>query len=288
MKKKVSIIITSWNTKELLRQCLESLKLTAEIIVVDNGSSDGSPEMVKKEFPQAKLIQNKENLGFAKGNNIGLGRAKGEYIMLLNSDTLVKPGAIEKLVDYLDKHEEVAAVSPLLLNEDGTGQKDPCYLKFPSPLTVFLYYNPILRKLSFKLFPGLLLSTSDFSRPSLVDQLPGAAMIIRAKILKEIGGLDEGYPHYFEDTDLSFRLQKAGGKLILVPESQITHLGRRSIQPVIEKEGKEKFFYLNFNSLFLFCRKHYSPLKTILIKTVVFSQLLLSGKISLVKKLNQK
>jgi hypothetical protein len=290
---KLSIIVLSWNTKDLLCQCLNSLLASGdwekqtEVIVVDNGSNDGSPVMVKKGFPKVKLIQNKENLGFAKGNNIGLREAKGEYVMLLNSDTVVEKGAIGELGRYLDEHQEVAAVAPLILNEDGSIQKDPCFLKLPSPLTVFLYYNPILRKVVFKFFPRLLLSTNDFEKPSEVEQLPGAAVVIRSKILKEIGGLDGGYPHYFEDTDLSFRLRKQSYRLVLVPQSRIVHLGRRSIQPVIKKEGVERFYYLNFHGLFLFCQKNYPPPKTTLIKIIVFFQLLLTGKISLIKKLWQ-
>lgn len=287
---KVSIIILNWNTKELLRQCLESLKksrgdLRTEVIVVDNGSKDGSPQMVKKDFPQAKLIRNKQNLGFAKGNNQGIKVATGDFVMLLNSDTIVRKGAIEKLAVYLIKSPEIAAVSPLLLNKNGSIQKDPCYLKLPSPVTALFYYNPLLKKIAVKFFPSLLFSTTDFSHPIEVEQLPGAAIMLRKEILRKLKGFDESYPLYFEDVDLSFRIRKLGYKLAVVPEAEIIHLGRKSIEPLIKKEGIEKFYFLNFSSLFLFCEKNYPKFKTRLIKIVIFFHLFLTLKFSLIRKL---
>lgn len=296
---KLSIIIVNWNTKALLKQCLESLERGCEgvkgygVIVVDNGSTDGSVEMLRKfQVPGSKfhvnLIENQTNMGFAKGNNIGIREAKGEYIMLLNSDTIVQKGAIVKMVNYLDQHSEVAAVSPLLLNEDGSYQKDPCYLKSPSLLFVLLYYNPVLRKIVFKFFPRLLFSTTNFKEPSQLELLSGAAIMIRKSILEKVGGLDENYPHFFEDVDLSYQLRKMGYRLMLIPESKIVHLGGRSLQPKIKKEGKDEFYFLNFYGLFFFFRKNYSSFKVFLVKTIVFTQMILTGKFSLIKRLWDK
>lgn len=313
---KLSIIIVNWNTAKLLRQCLDSVisdlclvtsnnkkqnslpianhqSLVTEIIVVDNGSTDKPVEMVKSlpttnhQSPiTLRLITNEENLGFAKGNNIGIKEAKGEYIMLLNSDTIVKEGAIEKLLETFTKQaDNVGAISPLLLNSDGSVQKDPCYLKFPSPLLVLFYYNRILKTVALKLFPKLLFSVVDFSKPSLVDQLPGAAIVIRKKVLDEIGGFDEEFEIYFEDSDLCMRMKKAGYLLLLEPLARVVHLGRQSIKPLVAKEGIEKFYLLNFESLFRFCKKHYSSMKYISIKTILLLQFLLSGEIGLFIKL---
>ena len=299
-KMKLSIIILSWNTGELLKQCLESVisglfikeltdyKCRVEIIVVDNASEDGSCEMVKKEFPEVRLIQNKENLGFAKGNNVGLNEAKGEYIMILNSDTIIKEGAIEKLVKFLDTNENAAGVMPLLLNKDNSIQKDPIYLRFPSPLFVFINYNSFFKKIAVNFFSDLLYSVNDFSRVSEVEQLSGAAMIIKGDILKSIGGFDETYPYYFEDVDLSFQLRKLGYKLFMDPEAKIIHLGGQSTKKLIENDGMDKMHYLNFNSLFIFSDKSYSKTKSKMIKFIVLAQLILKGKLKLVRKLLSK
>lgn len=301
---KLSIIIVSWNTKELLRQCLESVisnlclvvginSPITEIIVVDNGSTDGSVEMaeefrIKNLELRTKLIENKENVGFAKGNNIGIRGAEGEYIMLLNPDTIVKEGAIKNLVGFLDKNKKAAGVMPLLLNEDGSIQKDPIFLRFPSPLSVFFYYNSWLKKIALNFFPNLLFSVKDFSRMAEVEeveQLSGAAMVVRGDILRSVGGLDERYPYYFEDVDLSYQLKKLGYKLFMDSEAKIVHLGGRSTQKLIEKEGRDKMYFLNFSSLFLFSDKNYSKIKSLMIKLIVLVQLMLKGKWKLVRKL---
>lgn len=283
---KVSIIVLSWNTKQLLGQCLRSLMSELEIIVVDNGSRDGSPEMVRKEFPGVKLIRNKKNLGFAKGNNQGAQAAAGDLVMFLNSDTIVQNKAIEKLANTLSEMDnKVAAISPLLTNEDGSIQKDPCYLKFPSLLTTLFYYNKILKRLIVKFFPRIFFSATNFERLTEVDQLPGAAMMVRKEVFNKLGGFDESYPLYFEDVDLCFRMKKLGYKLMLEPKAEIIHLGRKSIEPVVKREGVEKFYFLNFKSLFLFCEKNYSRFKALLIKKIVFLHLLLTFKFDLIKAL---
>ena len=242
--------------------------------------------MVKKEFPQVKLIRNRKNLGFAKGNNQGIRVATGDLMMLLNSDTIVQKGAIERLADTLSGlGTKVAAISPLLINQDGSVQKDPAYLRFPSLLTVLFYYNPILKSLVVRFLPQLFFSTTNFDRPTLVDQLPGAAVMIRKEILNKVGGLDEAYPLYFEDVDLCFRIKKLGYQLMVDPHSRVIHLGGKSLEPVVKKEGREKFYFLNFSSLFLFCEKNYSGFKTWLIKIIVFGHLFLGLKFGLIKAL---
>lgn len=290
---KLAIIIVSWNTKELLKQCLESLvsgikrqTVELEVIIVDNASSDGSIDEAEK-FKNLKLsiIKNPQNLGFARANNIGIKQAKGEYIMLLNPDTIIKEGAIEKLVDFLDKNKEAAGIMPLLLNEDGSVQKDPIFLRFPSPVRAFFYYNSFLKKIAINFLPNLLFSVTDFSRVTEVEQLSGAAMMVRAGILKSVGMLDERYPHYFEDVDLSYQLKKLGYKLFMDPDAQIVHLGGRSTQKLIERDGQDKKYILNYTSLFLFSDKNYSKIKAIMIKLIVLAQLVSRGKWGLVRKL---
>lgn len=288
----VSVIILNWNTRNLLANCLDSLIIDLakadEIIVVDNASTDGSVEMVKKNYPQVKLIVNKKNVGFSKGNNIGFEKAKKDYIFFLNSDTLIKRHTISKLVTFLSKEEKAGAVSPVLYNEDRTIQQDPCYLKQPSIIHCFLYYNKILRSLSFKYFPKLLLSAIDFAKDQEVEQLPGAALLVKKNVLDKIGVFDEQFPIYFEDNDLSLRIRKSGLKLFVVADTYVTHFGRKSIEPVIKKEGMGEFYYLNFRSLFLFCQKNYSTFKTFFIKLIIYFHLLSTFKFNLFFKLVKK
>lgn len=292
---KVSVIILSWNTKEILKSCLESLiksleitPLNYEIIVVDNASSDGSGLMTKNQFPEVKLIGNKINLGYAKANNQGLKMAKGEFIFFLNSDTLVKPEAVTILVNYLEKNKDTAAVSPLILNHDGAIQKDPSYLRLPSCWIALFYYHKLSRSLIFKYCPTLFLSTNDFSKTQEVEQLSGAALMARRQLLNKLKGFDENFYLYFEDSDLSLRMKRLNLKLKVVPSSQIIHLGGESAKNFIKSEGRNKYYLLNFKSLFYFCDKNYSYAKASLIKLIIRINLLLTFKIDLLKKLSQE
>lgn len=293
-KPKVSIVILSWNTKRLLRQCLKSLILNIkhqilnlEIIVVDNGSTDGSPEMVKKEFSAkgapVRLIENKTNLGFAKGNNLGISAAKGKYIMLFNSDTIVEKGAIEKLASFLDKSEPGAGgVSPLLLNQNETIQEQ-YYMKFPNLWQVFLYHHPLLRRVIISsLFKKLISEEVGDSYPRPVDQLPGAAMMVKRDAFEKVGLLDEDYRFLYEDVDWCFRAKKLGYRLVLVPEARITHLGGGSWGKVVRKT-KFDFYRQFFSSLLLFVKKNYPQDRFLIFRTAVALNFLLQGKFRLAK-----
>lgn len=296
----VTIIIPSWNTMQLLRECLRSLKSKIkykqslipgkqiskiEIIVVDNGSADGSVEMVKNEFPAVNLIVNKTNLGFSRANNQAVKIAQGKLLFFLNSDTIVQDQAVDLLIKYMGENSKIGAVSPLLLNEDQSFQMDPCYLKFPSFFRTLIYYHKLTRKFVLKFLPNLLISLNNFKNPAEVDQLPGAALMVRKEIFQKVGGFDETFPIYFEDTDLCYRIKKLGYKIMVFPEAKIIHFGRKSIEPLIREEGKEKFLFLNFNSLFLFCEKNYSGLGAFLIKLAIFINLSIGLRFGLIKKL---
>ena len=152
-KVKVSIVVLSWNTKELLEQCLKSIPFSVEIIIVDNASTDGTLRFLDSlKWPNLKVIKNTANLGFAKGNNLGIKAASGELVMILNSDTIVQKGAIEKLVKfYSDQKDKNVAFSPLLLNKEGMIQEE-YYLKFPNIAQILFYHNPLLRFLIMKTF----------------------------------------------------------------------------------------------------------------------------------------
>ena len=291
-KMKLSIIILSWNTGELLKQCLESVisglfikeltdyKCRVEIIVVDNASEDGSCEMVKKEFPEVRLIQNKENLGFAKGNNVGLKEAKGEFVMLLNSDTIVKSGAIEGLLSFLQKNLETV-VSPVLELPDGQLQID-YYMRFPNLWQIFLYHHhPIFRPIAMKIpFLRKLLVSEPRNVPFEVDQLPAAALVAPKTVWDKIGYFDPDYHFFFEDVDWSWRAEKLGIKRWVLPEAKIIHIGGGSWKKKLNNNSFG-FYYQFFSSMLLFVRKNYGIFSQKIFKWSIIFNFLITFKHSL-------
>jgi len=260
---RLSIIVLSWNTKELLKQCLASLEKEiqtvgrTEIIVVDNGSGDGTPQIVKTAFPKVKLIENKENLGFAKGNNLGIKAARGKYIMLLNSDTIVKEGALTALVAYLEEHPgEKIALSPLLKLPNGQPQID-YFMRFPNFWQIFLYHHPLCRPMALKIKPiRFLIAQEPAKEPFEVEQLPGAAIITSRKVWQKVGELDTDFHFLFEDVDWCWRAKQKKVRLMVIPEAAIVHLGGASWKQRI-KENAAQFYYQFFASWLLFVRKNY-------------------------------
>lgn len=276
MEIKLSIIIVNWNTAKLLSDCLKSLVsgikyqvLSMEIIVVDNGSTDNSVEMVKKYLIPAlpagrlntkykiHLIENQSNLGFAKGNNIGLKTAKGEYIMLLNSDTIVREGAIEKLVELLDNHSAVDIVGPRLLNSDGTPQSN-CG-RFPDLWVAFV----MLFKEHFGGSGSNLVRTSP-GESKEVDWLMGAAFMARKTVFEKIGGLDEDLFMYMEEVEWFYRTKMNGFKTYFYKDAEITHLGMGS-----SKSGKKDPILNIYIGLLNFYKKHKSPIEFFLLLTML-------------------
>jgi len=275
----LSIIVVNWNTKKLLGDCLASIvknrgEVSLEIIVVDNGSTDGSIELVEKLLESSStkitLIKNANNLGFSKANNQGIKVAKGKYILLLNSDTRVKPGCLGRLVGYLDNNPEVAAVSPMLLNLDGSKQLD-YYMRFPNIWQILLYHNALIRPLAIRTPIKRLLFSKISSAPFEVDQLPGAAMVALKKTFQVTKGLGEEYSFLFEDVDWCYRVKSLGlGKLVVVPEAQVVHIGGASWK---KRLGLDRFgFYCQyFDSLLLFVSQNYKRKRPFLLAmTVVF------------------
>ena len=225
----LSIIIVSYNTKELLRRCLESIieshKATkpqshkVEIVVVDNGSDYNIKYQIsniKKRYKKSKvrLIQNKENLGFAKANNQGIRKAKGKYVLLLNSDTKVKSGALSGLVEFARKHPEAGAIGPQLINTDGSVQ--PSVYHFPTIWRAIKEYWLGQKEAYEKYAPA-------GNKPVEAGAVVGAAMLIPKKVFSQIGFLDERYFMYFEDLDFCRRVKRAGLKIFYLPAVEIIH-----------------------------------------------------------------
>jgi GT2 family glycosyltransferase len=218
----LSVIIVNWNTKDLLCQCLDSLnqvakKIDMEIFVVDNGSMDGSGEVVRKRFPGVKLVENRMNLGFAKANNQALRLSKGKYVLLLNPDTQIKRGAIEEMILFMNAYPEVGVVGGQLLNSDGSKQNS--IANFPS-LATELLNKSLLRWLFPENFPG---KEKSYLGPIEVNSVIGACMMVRREATEQVGLLDEDYFLFLEETDWCYRMKKAGWKIYHVPQAEIFH-----------------------------------------------------------------
>lgn len=263
----LSIIIVNWNTIGELRDCLLSVEQEAldkiETIVVDNGSSDGSAGMVRKDFPWAQMIRNEENLGFSRANNQGIAASRGRYVLLLNSDCLVQKGALQGLVDFADENPDSGLFGPKILNLDGT-----IYFscrRFPT-LRAGIFRNTILGKY----FPknaytrDYLMVEWDHSEPRDVDWLSGAALLIRRKLLDEIGVLDERFYMYCEDVDIAYRAKKNGWRAVYYPYVAIVHARARSSDKVANR------MIIEFHkSMYRFFKKHYSRNSSIFVKLLV-------------------
>jgi N-acetylglucosaminyl-diphospho-decaprenol L-rhamnosyltransferase len=223
----LSVIIVNWNTKDLLAGCLRSLfatvrNLELEVILLDNASTDGSADMVRTRFPQVKLIQSQENVGFARGNNVALTHAMGQYVLLLNPDTVVLDGAIEQLYQALQTFPRLGAAGAQLLNADGSCQ--PSWGHFPSLWTEVPGVNRLKSSAPEALEYNLLQNTK--SSVLSVDWVSGACLMIRRKAMDQVGLLDEDYWLYTEEADWCFRAQKAGWKIGWLPTAQIVHKAR--------------------------------------------------------------
>lgn len=214
-KPKVSIVILNWNGKKHLKKCLLSIKkvsyMSLETIVVDNGSSDGSAEMVKKEFPQIELVQNKKNLGFSGGNNIGIKKSTGRHVFILNNDTEVSKDFLDPLVSAMEKDATLGCVQPKLLYGTDHMLLNAVGSYFTS--TGFLYHYGYRKKTNLK----------QYNVPLTIYSARGAAMLLRRSALNKVGLFDDDFFIFFEETDLCHRLWLAGYKVLYVPNSIIYH-----------------------------------------------------------------
>ncbi|MFU8772087.1 MAG: glycosyltransferase family 2 protein, partial [Anaerolineales bacterium] len=229
----LSIIIVNWNTREMLQSCLESVvvdsgELAFEVIVIDNASEDGSADMIADDFPQAQLVRNMRNVGFAAANNQGLEIASGRHILLLNSDTIVHGDVLERSVEWLDAHPTVAAMGCRVLNTDGTVQRT-CSM-YPSLLNQVLLTTG-LWKLRWPRFLGRSQITHwnrDTERE--VEVISGCYMLVRRSVIDEVGLLDEDFFFFGEETDWCRRMRNAGWRLMFAPVGEITHHGGGSVK----------------------------------------------------------
>ncbi len=231
----LSIVIVNWNTRDLLLRCLRSVQddvetckpANVQTFVVDNASADSSGTMVKKRFPWAQLIENSENVGFARANNQALALCQGRYALLLNSDTAVHPGALRTLVQFMDAHPRAGAAGARLLNADGTLQIS-C-LPMPTPGREFWRLMFLDRLWSLATYP---MKRWDMDTPRRVETIKGACLLLRREALDRVGLLDERFFMYTEEVDLCYRLAQAGWELWYVPQAVVTHDGEASTRQV--------------------------------------------------------
>ena len=253
----VSIVIVNWNTRDILRDCLASVyeqggEIDFEVIVIDNASTDGSVEMVKKDFPRVTLIENSQNRGFAAANNQGIAISKGRYVLLMNSDTIVLFNTIAKTVAFADSHPKAAVVGCRVLNHDRTLQ--PTCFMFPSILNMLLSSTYL-----YKLFP----KSKFFGRERMtwwnrndvreVDVVTGCFMLVRQDAIKKVGSMDEQFFMYGEETDWCYRFKRAGWKILFTPCAEIIHLGGQSSKGI----RVDMLIRLRI-SILQFMKKHYS------------------------------
>jgi GT2 family glycosyltransferase len=235
----LTVTICSWNTLADLRACLTSLRQARseanfEVLVVDNASEDGSPDMVEAEFPDVRLLRQHRNLGFTGGHNLAIQERKGRDVALLNSDTVVHPGAIARLTGFMATNPDVGIVGPKLLNPDGSLQYS-CR-RFPNPVAA-AFRNTLLGRLfpDNRFVKDYLMKDFDHTQTRDVDWVSGAAMFVQGDLVAKIGGLDPEFFMYCEDVDWCKRCWDAGYRVVYLPEAVITHAIGRSTDRVADK-----------------------------------------------------
>lgn len=255
----ISVVIVSFQVCELLDRCLASI-LTAQnsprmqIIVVDNASTDGSPEMVRTKYPSVQLIANSENLGFARANNVGLKYAQGRYWMLLNPDTQVTTeiNPFQILIDFMDQHPRAGACGASLFYADGARQHSA--FRFPSLAQVYMDLFPAHWRLRESRLNGRYpLAQYERGEPFQIDHPLGAALLVRPEAANQVGWLDEDYFIYAEEVDWCIRLKRAGWEVWCVPQARFIHHEARST-----RQFREQMFVELWKARFTLFRKNYS------------------------------
>lgn len=291
----LSIVIISYNTKNILLDCISSIKgsiygvkLNTEIIVVDNFSTDGSAEALIKDYPSVILIKNKENLGFSKANNIGIKKARGRYILFLNSDTIVYKKTLETMVEFMDKNKDAGAATCKVLMPNGK-LDDASHRGFPSPLNSLYYFSGLSKFFpKSKRFAGYNLSYLNLDEVHKIDACAGAFMMVRKSAGEKVRWWDEDFFWYGDDLDFCYRLKRLGYKIYYVPNVSILHYkgasgGIKSISKHLtkaDKETKRLATKARFDAMRIFYNKHYKN------KYSWYINLLVSGGISLRQRLS--
>ncbi|MFH1833045.1 MAG: glycosyltransferase family 2 protein [Candidatus Levyibacteriota bacterium] len=279
----LSIIIVSYNTKSFLKNCISSAfnqrpkGLNMEVIVVDNGSTDGSVQLLENEFPNIKLIKNKENFGFSKANNIGVKKAEGRYLLFLNSDTVIYEKVFETMVKFMDEHKDAGAATCKVILPSGL-LDDASHRGFPTPWNSFSHFSNLSKIFpKTKIFGGYNLSWMNLEKTHQIDACCGAFIIVRRKAGDEIEWWDEDYFWYGEDLDFCYKLKEKGWKVYFVPQVSVLHYkgvsgGIKSISKHLTnatKETKIKATKARFQAMRIFYKKHYEKVYPKIVSNLV-------------------
>ena len=256
----LSVVLVCWNNKAYLEPCLQSLydghpQCSFDVIVVDNGSSDGSQAMLRAKFPQVQLIENGRNVGLGKASNQGIEATQGRYVLLLNNDTLVNGPSLDAMVNFLDTHPDVGVVGGRLLNPDGTPQS--YYNHFSTLREEFLIATRI-GELFRKGYPAVI----DDDQVRAVGWMGSACLTLRRAALDDVGLLDDEYFIYGDEADLQYRLKRAGWEIYYIPHAYTIHYGGRSM----DRWRRRQMVY---RGKILFYQKNYDVLRTLLLRAML-------------------
>ena len=280
----ISVIIVNYNVEFFLEQCLNSVKKAlqntdGEVFVVDNNSIDGSVEMVKSKFPDVSLIENKKNVGFSTANNQAIKLSKGEFVLLLNPDTVIEEDTLSKVVNFMKSNTKAGGLGVRMV--DGKGQFLPESKRgLPTP-TIAFYKIFGLSKLfpKSKKFGQYHLGHLSEFEINEVDILSGAFMLMHKKALDKVGLLDETFFMYGEDVDLSYRIQKGGYKNFYFPETRIIHYKGEST-----KKSSINYVFVFYRAMVIFAEKHFSSKNAKLFSNLINSAIYLRAFIAIINR----
>lgn len=270
----LSIIIVSWNVRDLVLDCLASiedagLQLAYEVILVDNGSEDGTVRAAQMQFPDVHVIALPRNVGFGAGNNQGLLKMNGRHAVLLNSDTIVLPGGFERCVEYLDQNPDVGVVGPQLLNPDRTKQN--CIHNVPT-LVSEIVSQSLLRRIFPRRYPS---KRVNYREPLEVEAVLGACLFVRHEVIQQVGLIDEDYFFFLEETDWCHRIRRGGWKVVHLPDAFVIHLYGEATKKKAPLQTRTRIEY--YRSRYTFFRKNRGILAYVALFAVVLPKLLLGS-----------
>ena len=247
---KLSVVIVSYNVRELLTACIDSVVKAAEgidteVFVVDNDSADDTVEVIARDYPSVHLINNKENLGFSKANNIAIRQSEGEYVLLLNPDTVVAEGTLRGAVEFMDQHPEAGGAGVRMHNADGTLAPES-RRAVPTPMVAARKMLGFTKRYYMSYLP--------WDKPGKIEVISGAFMMLRRKAIDQVGMLDEDFFMYGEDIDLSYRLLKDGWQNWYLPLDIIHYKGQSTVK------SDFRYVHVFYQAMLIFFRKHYSHL----------------------------
>jgi len=252
----LSIVIVTWNGKQYALECLESIRMMSsrhpvEVIVVDNASTDGTPDAISALYPEVRLFRNEQNLGFARANNLGIAASKGDYVALVNSDVVVPPHCVDRMLDYLEQNPDIGLLGPRMLSPDGgLGQsvnRVPTIWNFLCAALALHQIAPTSRR-----FGGYGMLGYSYDRTEDVEVLTGWFWMVPRRALEQVGGLDERFFMYGEDLDWSYRFHKCGWRVVFYADAEALHYGAASA-------AKEplRFYVEKTRANLQFFEKHY-------------------------------